>query len=106
MDAATIRQLVRRLARSHGPDTVIVEGVAVRAEGSDFDAVEGWILANGGRPEAVAKRPPPAGLHGARFGESDALRDLGTVRYVLPSAVLETPADDDESAASGSGPSG
>ena len=94
MQTSEIRDLVRRLARPHGKDSVIVEGVAIRAEGSDFDAVEEWILANGGKPEAVEKRRPSGGLHGGRFAASDANRNLGTTRYTLPASALEAPAEE------------
>lgn len=92
MDEDAIRELVVRLARLHRSGGHIVEGAAIRAEGSDFDAVEAWILSHGGQPER--KAPPPAGrgLHAARFADADAQRNLATSRYVMPPGALEAAA--------------
>ena len=97
METTEIRDLVRRLARPHGSDRVIVEGTAIRAAGSDFDVVEAWIVANGGKPQAQAPRPQKqsGGLFGDRFKDSDASRSLETARYVLPASALVAPAVDE-----------
>lgn len=99
MDTSAIQKIVRRLARPHGRDSVIVEGTAVRAAGSDFDAIEGWIMGNGGVKEAVPEPPAKGGLYGDRFAASDAHRNLRTVRYILPaSALTAAPQPDPEAA--------
>ena len=91
MDRTEIRDLVRRLARPYGEGRVIVEGTAIRAEGSDFDAVEAWILDQGGEQEVLVRREPPGGLHGRHFSDSQVSRNLETPRYVMPVAALELP---------------
>jgi hypothetical protein len=91
MDERAIHELVTRLARPHRGGTLIVEGAAIRAEGSDFDAVEAWILSRGGKPEQEPPRPPARGLHAARFAESEAHRNLSTSRYILPASALDAP---------------
>ncbi len=89
MEDAAIRALLTRLARPKRGGGHVVEGTAIRAEGSDFDAIEAWILAHGGKPEAAASKAPSGGLHGARFADSDAQRNLGTSRYELPAGALD-----------------
>ena len=90
MEEAEIRSLVTRLARPKHGGGYVVEGAAIRAEGSDFDAVEAWILANGGRPEAPVAKAPTGGLFGDRFTDADAQRNLGTTRYELPPGTLDS----------------
>ncbi len=89
MDEAEIRALLTRLARPKRGGGHVVEGAAIRAEGSDFDAVEAWILANGGKPEVAAVKAPTGGLFGDRFTDADAQRNLGTSRYELPPGALD-----------------
>lgn len=89
MDDAAIRALLTRLARPKRGGGHVVEGTAIRAEGSDFDAIEAWILAHGGKPEAPAAKATGGGLHGARFADTDAQRNLGTSRYELPAGALD-----------------
>jgi hypothetical protein len=89
MDDDDIRAMLKRLARPNRGGGHVVEGTAIRAEGSDFDAVEAWILARGGKPEAPVAKAPRGGLHGDRFADSDARRNLGTTRYELPPGALE-----------------
>ncbi len=99
MEQTEIRDLVRRLARPHRRGTVIVEGAAIRAEGSDFDAVEAWVLANGGKKEEVAKPAPSGGLHGNHFAVSDINLNPATARYVLPAGAVEAPSEEGPAAA-------
>ncbi len=99
MEQTEIRELVRRLARPHGRGTVIVEGAAIRAEGSDFDAVEAWMLGNGGKKQEVAKPPPSGGLHGNHFADSNINLNPATARYVMPVAAVEPPSGDDPATA-------
>ena len=90
MDDQEIRALLRRLARPSRTGGYVVEGTAIRAEGSDFDAIEAWILAHGGKAEAPVTKAPSGGLFGDRFTDSDAQRNLGTSRYELPDGALES----------------
>ncbi len=90
MDDNEIRALLKRLARPSRTGGHVVEGAAIRAEGSDFDAVEAWILAHGGKPEAAVAKAPSGGLFGDRFTDSDAQKNLGTTRYELPAGALES----------------
>lgn len=101
MDARAIHALVARLARPHGKGEHIVEGAAIRAEGSDFDAIEAWILGRGGKPEAEPPRPPARGLYASRFEDTDAQRNLATSRYVLPAGALDDVPDEEPGAARG-----
>lgn len=91
MEEEAIRRLVARLARPHRSGGHVVEGTAIRAEGPDFDAVEAWILARGGKPEEAPKRPERRGLYATRFVDTDAEQNLATARYVLPAGALEEP---------------
>lgn len=91
MDETVIHALVTRLARPHRDGGHVVEGAAIRAEGSDFDAVEAWILGRGGKPEVAPARPPARGLHAARYADSEAHRNLSTSRYLLPPGALDAP---------------
>lgn len=90
MEDAEIRALLTRLARPKRGGGHVIEGAAIRAEGSDFDAVEAWILAHGGKPETPVAKAPGGGLYGDRFADSDAHRNLGTSRYELPPGALES----------------
>ena len=90
MDDAEIRAMLTRLARPKRGGGHVIEGAAIRAEGSDFDAIEAWILAHGGQPEAQVAKAPTGGLFGDRFTDTDAQRNLGTTRYELPADALES----------------
>ena len=90
MEDDAIRTLLTRLARPRAGGGHVVEGAAIRAEGSDFDAIEAWILAHGGQAEAPAPKPSAGGLFGDRFTDPDAQRNLGTSRYVLPAGALDS----------------
>ncbi len=98
METREIREMVRRLARPYAEGRVVVEGAAIRAEGSDFDAVEAWLLANGGQRQEPPKKPARGGLHGDHFADSNVNRNPSTARYVLPAASLE-PSPGEEGAA-------
>ena len=98
MENSEIREMVRRLARPHTNGRVVVEGAAIRAEGSDFDAVEAWVLANGGERQEAPKKRARGGLHGDHFADSNANRNPATARYVLPAASVESPPDEQERA--------
>jgi hypothetical protein len=87
MDDDAIRALVIRLSRAHPSGGEVIERAAILAEGADFTAVEGWIMAHDGRPEAKAAPSAGRGLHGARL--TAAAGATGPpARYVLPAGAL------------------
>ena len=96
MEEPEIRTLVKRLARPHPSGGTVVEGTAVRAEGSDFDAVEAWMLARGAQPEQEGPQTEARGLYASRFADADAQRNLSTPRYVLPPGALDADPPDPE----------
>ena len=84
MDDDAIRTLVGRLSRTNASGGGVIERAAILAEGTDVEAVVGWILAHDGRPEVQAARSAARGLHGARVTEAPST----PARYVLPAGVL------------------
>jgi hypothetical protein len=84
MDDEAIRTLVVRLSRPHRSGGQVIERAAILAEGPDLAAVEGWIAAHEGEPEAVVSASSTGGLHGSRFTAAPT-----TVRYVLPAGALD-----------------
>jgi hypothetical protein len=92
MDEDTIRALVVRLSRAHPSGGAVIERAAIMAEGADFHAVVGWIVAHDGQPEAkAAKGVRRGGLHGTRPAKA-ASPAVAPLRYVLPAAALARPA--------------
>src|SRR3954470_205612 len=85
-DDAT-RGIVTRLARRHPSGGRVIERAAILAEGPDCAAVEAWIIAHRGEPEA-ALPAQQRGLNGARLDSSLASKPRAPVRYVLPADVL------------------
>ena len=87
MEDDAIRTLVIRLSRAHPSGGGVIERAAILAEGADFDAVVGWIMAHDGQPEAKAAPSAGRGLHGTRL--TAAAGATGPpVRYVLPAGAL------------------
>jgi hypothetical protein len=89
-DELLAQQTVIRLARPNASGGHTVERAALLAEGGDFAAIEAWILARGGTPQALAPRRAGrggGGLHGLRV---DAARpvDGPPVRYEIPAGGL------------------
>ena len=84
-DDEAIRALVTRLARPHSSGGEVIERAAILAEGADFTAVIGWIIAHAGKPEA-AVATPSRGLHGTRLDGGGA--DSEPRRFVLPPGEL------------------
>lgn len=84
MDEEAIRTLVGRLSRAHPSGGAVIERAAILAEGTDVDAVVGWILAHDGRPEARATASAGRGLHSARSIHAPS----PPARYVLPAGAL------------------
>lgn len=90
IDESTIRETVVRLARVNAQGGGTIERAALVAEGSDFGAIEAWILQRGGEPElAGAARARSGGLHGARTDAGRRQANGGApARYVLPPGAL------------------
>jgi hypothetical protein len=87
MNDDAILALLTRLARPHRSGGQVVERAAIVAEGADASAVEAWILAHAGTPEATVSTAARRGLHGARLnGVADSSR--APQRFVLPAGVL------------------
>jgi hypothetical protein len=89
MDDEAIRSLVTRLARDHPSGGSVVERAAIVAEGADFDAVMAWIVAHGGKPEAVAETSTRHGLHGSRLHASGGSGPRAAARFIFPAGALD-----------------
>jgi predicted fused transcriptional regulator/phosphomethylpyrimidine kinase len=87
MEDDAIRTLVIRLSRAHPSGGEVIERAAILAEGADLAAVEGWIIAHDGRPEAKAAPSVGRGLHGTRLAAA-AGASGPPARYVLPAGAL------------------
>jgi hypothetical protein len=90
IDESAIRKTVTRLARTNASGGQTVERAALLAEGSDFGAIEAWILARGGEPEIPgAGAAASGGLHGVRVDAGRRRAASGApVRYLLPAGAL------------------
>jgi len=88
IDDNAIAAVVSGLARPTGDGGHVIERAAIMASGADFAAIEGWILAHAGRPEATdAPDPRRGGLHGQRLTDT-ASQGRPPRRFVLPPGVL------------------
>ncbi|MDO8188140.1 hypothetical protein Q5424_15135 [Conexibacter sp. JD483] len=89
IDESSIRETIDRLARVDAKGGRTIERAALVAEGSDFGAIEAWILRHGGEPELAGAAARSGGLHGAR---TDAGRQRASggapTRYLLPPDAL------------------
>jgi hypothetical protein len=83
-----IRAAIARLARPDGDGAIVIERAAIVAEGEPAVAIEAWIMAHGGEPEAPLINPSRSGLYGPRTG-TGSLRTRPPRRYVLPAIALE-----------------
>lgn len=83
-----IRALLTRLARPDASGGDVIERAAILAAGSDFTAIMAWVIAHGGKPEAVAATVPSGGLHGARITDGNAEQPTTPLRFVLPPGAL------------------
>jgi hypothetical protein len=83
---AVIRAAVTRLSRPRPSGGTVIERAAILAEGSDGEAIIGWILSHGGRPEAAAPALTGQGLHGSRLSGGAVAQNPS--RYVLPPGAL------------------
>src|SRR5690349_3540709 len=84
-----IRAVVARLARPDRDGGAVIERAAIVAEGARAAAIEDWILAHGGEPEALIL-PPRLGLHTHRDDGFAGRRGARPPRrYVLPAELLD-----------------
>ena len=67
----------------------MIERAAVVAAGADSEAVMTWILAHGGKPEAVEATSTRHGLHGSRLHTSGGSQPRLPSRFVLPAGALD-----------------
>ena len=86
MENDDIRTLVSRLSRRHKSGGKVIERAAILAEGADCAAVEGWIIAHDGQPEAKPTPRAQGGLYGERLTPTADGRP--PARYVLPAEAL------------------
>ena len=82
-----IRATVIRLCRPDGYGSAVIERAAIVAEGAPAGAIEEWILAHGGEPEApvMAVR---SGLYGLRQDAAPLTPARAPRRYMLPAEAL------------------
>jgi hypothetical protein len=88
MDDDAICALLTRLARPDASGGDVIERAAILAAGSDFTEIMAWVLAHGGKPEAMAPVVPTGGLHGSRVDESGSTEPRTPRRFVLPPGAL------------------
>jgi hypothetical protein len=85
-----IQAAVARLSRPDGEGGIVIERAAIVAEGEPALAIEAWIMAHGGQPEAPLLHHPRPGLYGARNESfADGFGARPPRRYVLPAAAVE-----------------
>jgi hypothetical protein len=89
VDDDAIRSLVSRLARAHPSGGTVIERAAMVAAGADFEAVMTWIVAHGGKPEAMAETSTRRGLHGSRLHAGGGSEPRIPSRFVLPAGALD-----------------
>jgi hypothetical protein len=88
MDDDAICTLLTRLARPDGSGGDVIERAAILAAGSDFTEIIAWVIAHGGKPEAMAPVVATGGLHGSRIEDSGGTDSRTPVRFVLPPGAL------------------
>ena len=88
MDDDAICTLLARLARPNASGGDVIERAAILAAGSDFTEIMTWVIAHGGKPEAMAPVVPSGGLHGSRIDDSRGSDSQTPVRFVLPAGAL------------------
>lgn len=93
MDDDAIRALLTRLARPDGSGGDVIERAAILAAGSDFGAIMTWLVAHGGKPEAIAVAAPSGGLHGSRVTDGNVEQSTTPLRFVLPPGALARQAE-------------
>lgn len=88
MDDDAICTLLTRLARPDASGGDVIERAAILAAGSDFAEIMTWVIAHGGKPEAMAPVVPTGGLHGSRVDDSGGTEPRTPLRFVLPAGAL------------------
>jgi hypothetical protein len=88
MDDDAICTLLTRLARPDASGGDVIERAAILAAGSDFGEIMTWVIAHGGKPEAMAPVVATGGLHGSRIDDSRGAGPQTPVRFVLPAGAL------------------
>lgn len=84
-DDTAVRELVTRLSRPSRGGGHVIERAAILAEGSQFRAIEAWILEHGGEGEAT-----PAKISRGLFVDREGSRPAPPPsRYLLPAGALE-----------------
>jgi hypothetical protein len=89
VDDDAIRSMVTRLARAHPSGGTVIERAAIVAEGADSEPVIAWIVAHGGKPEAIVETSTRRGLHGSRLHVSGGSAPGAASRFVLPPDALD-----------------
>jgi hypothetical protein len=79
---------VVRLARPDGDGGAVIERAAIVAEGAPAAAIEAWVIAHGGEPEAPLIAGPRSGLYGLRPDGRVVAGARPPRRYVLPADAL------------------
>lgn len=81
-----IRDTVVRLSRFDGEGGAVIERAAIVAEGAPAAAIEQWVIAHGGQPEAPVISAARPGMYGLR--QDARLGHCPPRRYVLPADAL------------------
>lgn len=89
LSEGAIRDAVTRLARPDGEGGAVIERAAIVAEGAPAAAIEAWVLAHGGKPEApMVAASRPGGLYRLRPDAPPPAERRRPRRYVLPANEL------------------
>src|SRR5215207_8705487 len=72
-----------------GAGGTVIERAAIVAEGADSEAVIAWIVAHGGRPEAIVETSSRRGLHGSRLHDSGGAAPRAASGFVLPAGARD-----------------
>ena len=83
------RDSVTGLARADPSGGTVIERAAIVAAGADFEAVMTWIVAHGGKPEAMLETSTRHGLHGSRLHAGGGSEPRALSRFVLPTGALD-----------------
>ena len=83
-----VRAAVIRLSRPDGEGGAVIERAAIVAEGAPSAAIEAWIIAHGGEPEAPVTTTPARGLYALGPDSRLAAGARAPRRYVLPARAL------------------
>jgi hypothetical protein len=90
VDEEEIKGVIARLGRPHASGGLVIGRAAILAEGTDFAAIEAWIIDHGGTPQTPPQSAARGGLHG-----SQRLLDAGrqappqAPQYLLPAGALD-----------------